>query len=161
MSEFPREFSVETAPQPTRYTLAGDYYVVSHAGAVQTDLDVEFHLEEDNLTVCRKRQGDTIPVSLTSRAGPVYRLGEHGPLAVPTGKVFLRFEEQTSFEDHREEIERYGFEIDQILAYALHAGWVEPSSHKIADAISRFEELKQIRGVEAVEPQMLMEPERR
>lgn len=161
MSEFPREFSVETAPQPTHYTLADDYYVVSDAGVGQADLDVEFHLEEDDLTVCRKRHGATILASPTRRIGPVYRLGEHGPLAVPTGKVFVRFAEQTSFEDHREEIERAGFEINQILSYAPHAGWVEPSSRRIADAISRFEALKQIRGVEAVEPQMLMERQRR
>lgn len=159
MAEYPREFSVETSPQPTQYTLAGDYYAVSEADAdkYQVGVDVEFHLEEGNLTVCRKRHGEPMPASATRRIGPVYRLGEHGPLAVPTGKVFVRFAEQTSLADHRGEIERAGFEISQTLSYAPHAGWVEPGSREIAEAVSRFQELGQIPGVEAVEPQMLME----
>lgn len=159
MAEYPREFSVKTSPQPTQYTLAEGYYAVSGADANvhQAGLVVEFHLEEGGLTVCRKRHGETMPASATRKIGPVYRLGEHGPLAVPTGKVFVRFAEQISLADHRGEIERAGFEISQILSYAPHAGWVEPGSRKIAEAVGRFQELGQIPGVEAVEPQMLME----
>jgi len=161
MSESPRDFSVETAPQPTHYTLADDYYVVSGAGAGQADLDVEFHIEEGDLTVCRKRHDETSFAAPTTAAGPVYRLGEHGPLAIPTGKVFVRFTKQTKLEDRREDIERTGFRVHQILSYAPHAGWVEPKSGEIIDAIRRFEELKHILGVTAVEPQMLMESQRR
>jgi hypothetical protein len=161
MSEFPREFSVETAPQATHYTLADDYYVVSGAGVGQTDLDVEFHIEEGDLTVCRKRHDQTSFPPTTTAVGPVYRLGEHGPLAIPTGKVFVRFAEQTKLEDRQEDVERAGFRVKQILSYAPQAGWVEPRSGEIVDAISRFEELKHIPGVTAVEPQMLMESQRR
>ncbi|MBT6155588.1 MAG: hypothetical protein HOL01_06630 [Planctomycetaceae bacterium] len=161
MSDFPREFSVETAPQPTHYTLADDYYVVLGAGADQADLNVEFHIEDGDLTVCRKRHGETSLAAPATAAGPVYRLGEHGPLAVPTGKVFVRFTEQTKLEDRQEDIERTGFMVNQILSYAPHAGWIEPKSGKIVDAINRFEELKYIPGVAAVEPQMLMESQRR
>jgi len=157
MPEVPREFTVKTTPQSTHYILADDYYVVSGAGAGRGDPNVEFYLEEEELAVCRRPRGETTLASPTTAIGPVYRIGETGPLAVPTGKVFVRFAEHATFEDHRKEIEEAGFEISQILPYAPHASWVEPSSRKIADAISGFNALQQIPGVEIVEPQMLME----
>ena len=161
MSELPREFSVETSPQPTQYTLADDFYVVSGAGARPADRDVEFHIEGSDLTVFRKRREETRVAVPAIARGPVYRVGTHGPLAIPTGKVFVRFEEQTEVTEREEDIERAGFKVSQILSYALIACCVEPNSGEIADAIGRFGELKQISGVAAVEPQMLMECQRR
>jgi hypothetical protein len=161
MSNFPLEVYVATSSRPTRYTLAEDYFVVSGEDVGDADLSVEFHIEDGDLMVCRMPTEPTSLATFSSPAGPVYRLKEHGSLAIPTGRVFVRFSEHTKFENHRMDIKRYGFKVDQILSYAPHAGWVKPNSGEIAEALSRFEELKQIPGVAAVEPQMIMQSQQR
>lgn len=161
MSDLPREFWVETSPQPTRYTLAVDYYVVAGATDDHDRSNIAFYLEEDQLAVYRNRRGAISRETTGAAYGPVYRVDDQGPLAVPTGKVFLRFADHESIESHRAEIEQTGFTITETLPYAPQAGWVEASSGDIADAIGSFGALRKIIGVEAVEPQMLMESQPR
>lgn len=160
MSEFPAEFLVATKPQPTRYVLAGDYDVVPGGAEDRRQPDVVFYLEEERLVVRRKQQ-TAKPRPGASPTGPVYRVGARGPLAVPTGKVFVRFAEGQSVDGHRQEIEDAGFRIIEALSYAPQAGWLEASSGEITDAISRFADLNRISGIETVEPQMLMERQAR
>jgi hypothetical protein len=161
MPSFPQELSVETAHGTMRYRLADDFYVVPGTDVGRGQSDVAFYLEEEQLAVCRRQAGDAARASPNEGIGPVYRLGNQGPLAVPTGKVFVRFSERESFADHREDMEQAGFRIIQTLSHAPQAGWVEASSGGIADALGRFGALRRITGVEAVEPQMLMERQRR
>lgn len=161
MTEFPSEFSVATLPEPTRYFLADGYFAVPDPVAAAANLEIEFRLEDDALCVCRRTPG-TEPASFPAGdLTPVYRIGQRGPLAVPTGRVFVRFEEHTSLSSRREEIQDAGFVIQQSLSYAPHAGWVTPQSGQIADALERFPNLSQLTGVQAVEPQMLMPNQRR
>lgn len=154
MSEFPRTFSVDTKPQATRYVMADGFYAVRGLANATGEPDAVFHLEEEGLTVLRKQEEAALP---ERRSRPVYRVGEHGPLAVPSGRVFVRFAEGQSLDRHRAEIENAGFRTVETLSYAPQAGWVEPTSGDPADAISQFEKLGHISGIEAVEPQMLME----
>ena len=154
MSEFPRELLVETTPQPTRYVLAGAYYAVTGPVDDRRHGDAVFHLDEEHLTVFRRQDGAALP---GSDAGPVYRVTEQGPLAVPTGKVFVRFAEGQSIEDRRGDIEAAGFRIVDTLSYAPQAGWCEARSGDITDALANLATLKRISDIAAVEPQMLME----
>ena len=89
------------------------------------------------------------------QVGPVYALPE-GPLAVPTGLLFVRFKEGTAAAEHREEIERSGYEIVQIPGYAPNAAWVRPRNGDIATSLRGMRALESLPGVENVEPQMLM-----
>ncbi|HPM80363.1 MAG TPA: hypothetical protein PLF81_06665 [Candidatus Anammoximicrobium sp.] len=161
MTGFPPEFSVATSPGPTRYVLADGYFAVPDSVATAANLDIEFRLEDDGLCVCRGVPGSEPASDASGGSTPVYRIGQRGPLAVPTGRVFVRFEQPTSLSSRREEIQRAGFVIQQSLSYAPHAGWVAPQSGRIADALERFPNLRQLAGVQAVEPQMLMPAQRR
>ncbi len=51
-------------------------------------------------------------------AGPVYSAGAGGPLAVPTGRVFVRLAEQARAEDRRAQFEAAGFDIERSPSYA-------------------------------------------
>lgn len=161
MTGFPPDFSVQTVPSPTRYVLADGYFAVPDAVAAAAHLDIEFRLEEDGLCVCRGVPGTELAAFPSGDLTPVYRIGQLGPLAVPTGRVFVRFEEHTPLSSRREEIQRAGFVIQQPLSYAPQAGWVTPQSRQIADALVRFPNLTQLAGVQAVEPQMLMRSQHR
>jgi hypothetical protein len=88
---------------------------------------------------------------------PVYRLGADGPLAVPTGLVFLRLESDRRIENYEEKIERAGYRIARKLDYAPGSGWLESASGSIADALRRIEGLDSVPHVENIAPQMLMQ----
>lgn len=90
-----------------------------------------------------------------------YRAGPGGAVAVPTGRVFVRFSEGTDPETRTAEIECAGFALESVPAYAPHAAWVRPASGETADALNGFGRLRDLPGVERVEPQFESEAARR
>jgi hypothetical protein len=86
--------------------------------------------------------------------GPVYST-RGGPLAVPTGLLFVRFAEGTAAASQRESLERAGFDLVEVPSFAPHAAWIRPSAGGIGAALRRLADVEAIPGVENVEPQML------
>jgi hypothetical protein len=89
--------------------------------------------------------------------GPVYSNGPDGPLAVPTGRVFVRFASGIHAAERREQFEAAGFEIDKTLSYAPNAVWLRPAAGGVARALPGLGVLGNLPGVEHVEPQLLFE----
>jgi hypothetical protein len=132
-----------------RYELQDGYYAVHGRRQEAPAEDAVLVLNEGEIAVFR---GPSPP---TPRVGPVYA-APNGPLAVPTGLIFVRFTEGTSAAERRAELERLGFELVQVPAYARHAAWVRPQYGDIAAALTRTADLAALPGVDSVEPQMLM-----
>ncbi len=88
---------------------------------------------------------------------PVYRLEPAGPLAVPTGRVWIRFAETVGAETRRQAIAALGFQVAEIPAYSPCAAWLDPRSGRVAEALIGLPRLAALPGVEWVAPQMLME----
>lgn len=100
----------------------------------------------------------TAPRSRTDvDVGPVYSAGPAGPLAVPTGRVFVRLAEGVRPEQRRAQFEAAGFHIDQTLPYAPNAVWLRPASGGVAQALPGLTELRKLPDVVHVEPQLLFE----
>jgi|tagenome__1003787_1003787.scaffolds.fasta_scaffold19856657_1 hypothetical protein len=110
-------------------------------------------------------EGDAITVvdapSAAQHVGPVYRAGPGGPIAVPTGRVFVRFQEGTDAASRAGELAAAGFSIESVPSYAPHAAWVRPGSESVADALVDLDRLRALPGVENVEPQLVSEAARR
>jgi hypothetical protein len=92
-----------------------------------------------------------------SQLGVVYRLGEHGSLAVATGAVLVRFRPGVAAVRRAAALSRAGFAIEQVLGFAPHCAWVRAASGRATDALADLDRLRELRDVEAVEPQLLME----
>lgn len=90
------------------------------------------------------------------RIGPVYR-EQGGGLAVPTGRVLVRFPPEDAPQAHSDALADAGFELDEVLSYAPHAAWVRPLGGDSVAALSGVEKLRSVPGVEHVEPQVLTE----
>ena len=150
---YPSEFMVSAGGKPVRYVLADELVAIRNAPAGS---QVVATLDDGEISVFRAIK----PVA-AAEVVAVYRLGSSGPLAVPTGKVFLRFRENDALTEHRPEIEGAGFLIESVLSYAPQAGWVVPASGAIPDALVNYRRLAEISGVEGVEPQMLSPAEHR
>lgn len=85
-----------------------------------------------------------------------YTSQPEGSPAVPTGRVFIRFEDGLKVADRSTEIEDAGYKIAEKIDYAENAAWLSERSGSIARALAGIEKLESIKGVENVEPQMLM-----
>ncbi|HET7464527.1 MAG TPA: hypothetical protein VFJ82_24925 [Longimicrobium sp.] len=92
--------------------------------------------------------------------GPVYALSG-GSLAVPTGRVYLRFAPGADPHAAEGALRGAGFRIERVPAYAPHTAWVAPVEGDIAGALQRIGALSALPGVEHAEPEMLMERETR
>jgi hypothetical protein len=88
---------------------------------------------------------------------PVYSAGPDGPLAIPTGRVFVRLAEGVRVEDRRRAFEAAGFQIDKLLPYASNAAWLRPAQGGIAAALPLATDLGKLPDVVHVEPQLLLQ----
>jgi hypothetical protein len=144
---------------------------------VGDDPTVTRHLDEELIAVSGDPAGTTIatfadenltvtpvasvrPENHAELVGPVYR-GPGGELAVPTGRVLVRFGSGDEAKAHAGAISDAGFQLDEVPRYAPQAAWVLPVSGGVTAALSGIERLQNIPGVEHVEPQVLMAAARR
>jgi hypothetical protein len=84
----------------------------------------------------------------------VYTLAP-GRLAVPTGRVFVRFREDVVPAARSDDLQRAGYRIAQTLAYAPSAAWLEADDGEVVSALRNIEKLERMNGVVNVEPQLL------
>jgi hypothetical protein len=93
--------------------------------------------------------------------GPVYRHTADGQLAVPTGRVFVRFAPGDSAARHEEDIAAAGYQVQEVPSYAPHAAWLSAASGTVVDALRGLDRVRRLPGVEHAEPQLLTAPARR
>ena len=138
----------------TTYELRQDLYAVTRS---PEDLDAGpiTVINDDAQTAIAIYEG--VPQS-PAESTPVYASGGDGPLAVPTGRVFVRLAPGLSPSTRRAGFKAAGFSIEQLLAYAPNAAWVRPISGGVAHSLSApaLRALRAVPGVEHVEPQLLM-----
>lgn len=146
LSDFPERLRASTEHPDVIYVRARGYYAVRDCGPGDA---VVFALNDGEYGVVkgRPRRGD-------ARVSAVY---EHGAvLAVPTGRVFVRFAAGVDASLRERELRRAGYAIDQVPAYAPNAAWLCDASGDAAAALSKLGALERLAGVENVEPQLLM-----
>lgn len=151
MSDFPARLALAAG---TTFALRRDLYAIIGAPEHIADAPITI-IHDDARTTIAIYQGR--PDS-HSESTPVYSSGDDGPLAVPTGRVFVRLARGLSPSTRRAKFEAAGFAIEQSLSYAPNAAWIRPIRGGIAHALSApaLRALRAIPGVEHIEPQLLM-----
>ena len=144
----PRLCASSSHPEQT-YQRADKLYVVKCTSQTQ-QRNVTLTLEDDGVTYLVMR-GEPAP---TADAGAVY-MGSGGLMFVPTGRVFVRLDDDMPLEAHAEAFRRLGYVIAQTLPYAPNAGWLEHADKDAAEALRGIPELARLPGVQSVEPQLL------
>jgi hypothetical protein len=102
-------------------------------------------------------KGDAPAARAAAEVLPVYSAGPDGPIAVPTGRVFVRFAEGVRADERRDALTALGFEIERTMSYAKNAAWVSSADGGVAHALERLPQLESLPDVMHVEPQLLME----
>lgn len=150
LSDFPPRLRASTEHPDVVYTRAQDYYAVRDASRTQVRSAVLKLDDDGEVIVVLKGQ----PKGDAENVSAVYR-SANGALVVPTGQVFIRFNDEVSVETQAEELRRLGYVIAQSLAYAPNAAWLRHLNDDIAAALSNLHTLEALPCVENVEPQLL------
>lgn len=159
--KYPQQLRVSTAHPDARYVRKFGCYAVHGRQPDVPAPGAVLLLNEGDVAIFSGESDETGTVSIAGNLSPVYALHPNGPLAVPTGLIFVRFAQRISVESRREEIHRAGYEVAEDLFYAPHAAWLRILSGDIADALAGIPVLEAMPDVENVEPQMLTERARR
>lgn len=131
--------------------------------------EASYELADDIVAVHGEHDGFSVE-SLTAVAqmglderlvGPVYRQARSGGLAVPTGRVFVRFAETDAAARHEQALAEAGYEVEGVPSYAPHAAWLRATGGTVGDALGRLEDLQRLPAVEHAEPQLLTVAARR
>jgi hypothetical protein len=133
-----------------------DFYALPKAAAAA---------RKDALAVMNDDEGNTLaiyPGRPRARAAgadirAVYSEGQDGPLAVPTGLIFVRLGGSVRPQARSGEFARAGFRIERTLSYAPDAAWLRAARGGAAAALAGLEGLRNVPDVVHVEPQMLRE----
>jgi len=155
MPKYPSRVRAGTGQGAIDYERQPDLYAVrEHDGSGSSEALAIIHDDAtSSYAVYQRRSGKT---ALTPEQGPVYSAGPGGPLAVPTGRVFVRLSGGMRAEDRRREFAATGFEIESIPSYAPNAAWLRPKAGGVARALPAISALKKVPGVVHVEPQLLL-----
>jgi hypothetical protein len=121
----------------------------SPAGVARIQADAENHYTVHAGPPAGKHSGDDVI--------PVYSAGADGPLAVPTGRLFVRFAEGIKASDRAPALRALGFAIERSPSYAPSAAWVTPLAGSATAALDHIEALQKLPDVAHVEPQLVME----
>jgi hypothetical protein len=95
------------------------------------------------------------------RRGPVYAQEPTGNLAVPTGRVFLRFGAGGRPTDWVARLQHHGFAPVENQRDAPGTAWVAPIDGRIEAGLARLGQLAALTGIEAAEPELVRESRRR
>ena len=155
-SRYPEQITANSQPGATTYEQRPGYYAIRLA-----DPEAE---PPGAVTVIRDEKGaiavfQGLPPTSSRRDGesplPVYGTGDIA--AVPTGEVFIRFEDGINASDRSADLKAAGYAITKVLDFAPQGAWIRAISGEVADSLQRLTQLEGMVGVENIEPQLLME----
>ena len=154
LASAPRRIRVKSAQGETRYRLAEELIAI-HGAARSRSAIVAFEGDGIVVEALASRRRFT---EMGKALGPVYRQQPAGTVAVPTGRVFVRFAEGERAEDHRAELAASGYQLEHVPSYSPGAAWTRHVSGSVTAALRELDQLGRIPAVEHVEPQFLSQP---
>lgn len=153
---FPTVLRAGDDANPLVYERVTDHFAVrSDAPQATPGRSVARIEDEPSFSIQEGDAADAYAAMGSAALLPVYRLGPSGALSVPTGAVFVRFEEGAAPADRTEALQEAGYRIASVPAYAPHTAWLEERTGDLAEALAGIRRLGAIPGLVRVEPQML------
>lgn len=153
MSRFPEQVQSGTSTVLERRT---DLYAVRQSADAATKGAVAVMSDDTRVSFAVYR-GDPPSGRSPDDLGPVYSAGPNGPLAVATGRIFIRLTEGVRPEERRLDFEAAGFHIEQTLSYAPNAAWLRAADGGASHALPGIATLQKLTDVVHVEPQLLFD----
>ncbi len=150
LAAYPERVPASTEHPGPVYVRLKDHYAV-HATTKSSHPGAQTVLADGAIGVYDA--GTPPPTTSSAVVTPVYATPAGGAPAVPTGGVFVRFDDGIVAEARRGELAAAGYEIERVPSYAPNAAWVRAGD--IAASLIGIPRLAAIPGVRNVEPEML------
>jgi hypothetical protein len=153
--EYPATLKQSTLNPEFVHRKSSDLFAVRSAPQrAGRDVAVLTIVDDDGATIDVHR-GPPPPTSQDAdRVTPVYS-GPTGGIAVPTGRVFVRFRDDVAVGARADELKRAGYRIAKTLPYAPNAAWLEADDGRVATALRNIARLEALGEIVTVEPQLL------
>ena len=155
ISRFPRRIPVTFRAGPTEYLRIDDLFAIRDHIPDLPGCECVAELKAEQIQIYR----GTVPEELRENAllnmTAVYSLSSGGGTAVPTGRLFVRFDDQVDAHTQQFALRELGFEIERVPPYATNAAWIVSASSRPEDALHNIEKIRALPNVAHVEPQML------
>jgi hypothetical protein len=161
LEEFPEWLYAGTEHHELRYVRTSEYYALRPWQPDSQKQPPVTVFADESLAVFKGAAGQSDDSSKPASLIAVYAPEPGGGLAVPTGRVFVRFAEQVAASSQKIAIERAGYVILETMDYAPNAAWVGAASGDVAESLKELPALEKLPLVENVEPQMLRERAKR
>ncbi len=146
LSEFPLHVCASRLHPERTYRRAADLYAEPLNTAPKHVLPI-LMLEEEQLAVYRGTPPNRDDVCAVYIA--------EGTIAVPTGRIFVRFHEGSNARAHAATLRQLGYVIEDVPDYAPHVAWVRSTNGNIALALRNLDALCRLPEVENIEPQFI------
>ena len=160
-SAFPERIRASSKRPDLLYYRVPEHYAIQGPLPAQLVQSILLHFSGQSIAVCGGAPDLQLMQNKSVSITPVYALEPNGPLAVPTGLVFVRFKEGINAETQDQALASAGYTITDIPPYATHTAWVRHQSEDIAAALTHLSSLETLSDVVNVEPQMLTKAARR
>lgn len=154
-ADYPCQVYADSAHPDSVYRRVSGYYAVHEWRRGAPAPGAVMVWNDGAMAVFRGDPDDAVSAAQTLT--PVYRLEPAGPLAVPTGLVWIRFAETVIAETQSAAITALGYQVVEVPAYAPFGAWLRGASGNVAEALSGLARLAALPEVENLAPQMLME----
>ena len=154
MSEFddiPESLTTKSEASEQEWLLVPEFF--AQEVAANKKLETELLRVSPHVAIC-SRSPET---KVDGNALPVYRAGKQGPIAVASGRIFIRFSPDIKLADMEEALNELGYKIDEVSETGENAGWLWHHSKSCSDSLNNFPKLRGLKEVDAVEPQFIMQ----
>ncbi|MEM8671726.1 MAG: hypothetical protein AAGG48_29680 [Planctomycetota bacterium] len=151
---YPRSLKTKSIQGEQEWTIANNLYARTDLPSESPVADEVVRIDQET-AICQPSGDVEMSEKTEESQTPVYRLGDNGPVGVPTGLIFIRFDKATSLDERREQLEELGFEVAN-EADTAEGGWVRHKSGSCEASLSNAARLHEVEGVRVVEPQFLL-----
>lgn len=154
---YPLHLAAGSQDVERRYRREPGFFAIHCKIAEKNFLPIMWRLCGEDICVLEGCPGDLADPFAPEDVRPIYRSVPDGGMAVPTGAVFVRFEDGIAAESRRQALAESGYEIASIPLYAPHSAWVRPNDGTVSSGLSQIAGLMALADVVFVEPEMLGE----
>jgi len=156
--EYPAKLKQSTLDPGTLYLRSDEFVAVREdREPSRSDLPVLTLTDDEGQSIAVYRRGPSLERTRTPSVWtvPVYTLSGTR-IAVPTGRVFVRFRDGVPVSAKLDDVKRAGYRVAKTLSYAPNAAWLDGQDGEVASALGNLGRLEALRDMVNVEPQLLM-----
>ncbi len=160
-TRFPMEFRAPARKGERTFSAVDGYCAVQLKSLSRTPLDEEVQRIDEHIAMCRGEVSALMKKYPDAEVTPLYREGKLGAPGVPTGRIFLRLDENHAIRDQEQLLRDLGFRLETVNDAIPNAGWITRLDNDRVQALMQMDRLSSVESLESAEPQLIRPSQRK